>query len=203
MSVNNWPIDDNLTSVSLIARLRQPDDDDAWLRFSYVYGPLISRWCERSGLQHADVADVMQEVMASARRGIAKVNHGGENDSFRGWLWAITRQRVRDHFRSFARQPIGYGGSTALQLIENLPDDAPETSEDVADLHLRVLAGLHADFSKTVWTSFWRVVVEKDAAKNVAEDLGVSVWAVYKAKSRVLTRLRQELGGTDCPIFDD
>ena len=66
MSVNDRPTDEDLTSVSLIARLRQPGDDDAWLRFSHIYGPLIARWCERSGLQHADVSDVRQEVMASA-----------------------------------------------------------------------------------------------------------------------------------------
>lgn len=101
--------------------------------------------------------------------------------------------RIALHFRRWAKSPAAPGGTDALHLIEQLPDDRPETEQDIAELHLRALEGLKVSFNETTWTAFWRVVVDGDEAKHVAEDLGVSVWAVYKAKTRVLAKLRVEL----------
>jgi len=186
---------ENLTSPTLILSLQSGDDDGAWQRVVRIYGPLIFSWCTRCGLQESDAADVSQDVLADLAKSIRGFSRDGDGATFRGWLWRITRNKVADHFRHWAKTPSGSGGTGALQLIEQLPDDSPETTEDVSDLHLRALEGLRCKFNESTWTAFWRVVVEGDAAKDVAEDLGITVWAVYKAKTRVMAKLRAELGG--------
>ncbi len=191
--INRAPAE-NLTSPTLILSLQNGADEDAWPRVVRIYGPLILSWCTRCGLQPSDAADVCQDVLADLARSIGKYSSDGDGATFRGWLWTITRNKIADHFRRWANAPGGAGGTGALQTIQQLPDQRPETSEDVADLHLRALEGLRTKFNESTWTSFWRVAVEGDAAKDVAEDLGTSVWAVYKARTRVMAKLRAELG---------
>lgn len=184
---------DNLTSPTLIISLRS-GSDDAWQRMVRIYGPLIYRWCGRCGLQESDAADVSQEVLGDLTRSIQGFSYDGDGATFRGWLWTITRNKISDCCRRWADAPVASGGTSGLRLIEQLPNERPETPEDVADLHLRALEGLRCNFNVTTWTAFWRVVIEGDAAKDVAEDLELSVWAVYKARTRVLAKLRSELG---------
>ncbi len=185
---------ENLTSPTLIVSLKNGDDETAWGRLDRIYGPLIYQWCVRCGLQESDAADVSQDVLSDLTKAIQRFCPDGDGATFRGWLWTITRNKVADHCRRWSDTPVATGGTNALNLIEQLPDERPETAEDVADLHLRVLEGLRSSFQLTTWTAFWRVTVEGDAAKDVADDLGISVWAVYKARTRVMTRLRAELG---------
>ena len=52
---------------------------------------------------------------------------------------------------------------------------------------------MQAEFEPSSWRAFWSMVVEGHSAAEVAQQLGISVGAVYVAKSRVLARLRQEL----------
>ncbi|MEL6111019.1 MAG: sigma-70 family RNA polymerase sigma factor [Planctomycetota bacterium] len=187
---------DNLTSPTLILALQEGGDTgNVWPRLVRIYAPLIYRWCQRSGVQEADASDISQEVMSDVIRAISEYSHDGDAATFRGWLWTITRNRIALHFRKWAKSPVAPGGTDALQLIEQVPDERPEKPEDVTDLHLRALETLKIDFNEATWTAFWRVVIDRDEAKDVAEDLGVSVWTVYKAKSRVLAKLRSELGG--------
>jgi RNA polymerase sigma-70 factor (ECF subfamily) len=192
---NSLETTDDLTSPTLILSLQNGDDDGAWQRVVRIYGPLIFSWCKRCGLQESDAADVSQDVLADLSKSIGGFSRDGDGSTFRGWLWRITRNKIADHFRRWAKTPSGSGGTGALQMIEQLPDENPETSEDVTDLHLRALEGLRCNFNESTWTAFWRVVVEGDSAKDVAEDIGISVWAVYKAKTRVMAKLRAELGG--------
>ena len=191
----NQETTDNLTSPTLILSLQLGEDDTAWLRVVRIYGPLIHTWCTRCGLQDSDAADVSQDVLADLAKSIEKFSRDGDGATFRGWLWTITRNKIADHFRRWSQTTNGSGGTGALHLIEQLPDERPETPADVTDLHLRALEGLQCNFNEATWTAFWRVVVEGDAAKDVSEDLGITVWAVYKAKTRVMAKLRAELGG--------
>ncbi len=190
----NQETTDNLTSPTLILSLQNGDDDGAWQRVVRIYEPLIFSWCRHCGLQQSDAADISQDVLADLTKSIDSFSRDGEGSSFRGWLWRITRNKIADHFRRWSKTPSGSGGTGALHLIEQLPDESPETAEDVCDLHLRALEGLQCKFNESTWTAFWRVVVEGDAAKDVAEDIGMTVWAVYKAKTRVMAKLRAELG---------
>ncbi|MEX0819426.1 MAG: sigma-70 family RNA polymerase sigma factor, partial [Pirellulaceae bacterium] len=123
-------------------------------------------------------------------------NGGG----FRGWLWTISRNKIRDHYRLQKRQAQAAGGTDALNQIQQLPEIPPSTASEsgvieLSGLHRRAMELVRNDFEERTWQAFWRAAVEGDAPADVAADLGISVWAVYKARSRVLSRLRQEFEG--------
>lgn len=183
------------TSSSLLARLRS-QDNDAWNRFVQLYGPLVYSWCRRRGLQAEDAADVMQEVFRNVS-GSIKDFKPAPNGSFRGWLWRITCNRLLDFFRRRQRQPSALGGSDAQQRWADLPEslDSSEPGASASgDLVHRALALIRPDFSDASWQAFVRVVMEDHRPEDVARDLGMTPNAVYIAKSRILRRLRDELG---------
>jgi RNA polymerase sigma-70 factor (ECF subfamily) len=187
------------TSRSLLARV-QADEPVAWERLVNLYAPLVLYWCRRSGLQDPDVADIFQEVFQAVLRHVGSFRKERKGDTFRGWLQRITQNKLRDHFRRLGREPRGVGGSSAQELLTQLPmperaaaDLAPEDDRE-RGLFARALDLIRMDFEENTWAAFWRTAVEGRAAKDVAADLGMSPGAVRVAKSRVLHRLREELG---------
>jgi RNA polymerase sigma-70 factor, ECF subfamily len=187
------------TFRGLLERVRV-DDAAAWHRLVDLYAPLVYRWCRRSGLPEQDAADIFQDVFQSVATHIAGFRKEKESDTFRGWLRTITRNKIRDHFRKSAREPAGEGGSEALVRIKALPDtalaDADESGDEQADRGLfgRVLSLIRVEFEPRTWQAFWQTAVDGRAANEVSADLDMTPGAVRVAKSRVLRRLRQELG---------
>ena len=180
-------------NTSILIRVRS-GESQAWQQLVLIYGPVVYDWGRACGLQDSDATDVMQATFTTVA---ARINqHSGGR--FRGWLWSIFRSRLMDHHRARAKRPVAIGGSTAnlnMQKILDLPPE--ETEEDRSSLLMRVLESVKEKIEEHTWTAFWRTTVENGTAADVAADLGVEVWVVHNAKSRVLKRLREELTGLE------
>lgn len=187
------------TASSLIRRV-QARDPDAWRRLTELYGPLVYHWCRRCGLQDADAADVFQDVFITLHRAVDRFDPQSTRGTFRGWLWTITQSRLRDRWRRQAGREAAVGGTDAQLQLAMLPDPFGEKSSDPSDrtetvsLFHRALRMIEAEFEPRSWQAFWRAVVEQQETSQIAADLGMSNAAVRQAKSRVLRRLRRELG---------
>jgi RNA polymerase sigma-70 factor (ECF subfamily) len=180
------------TPSSLVAGLKA-QDPVAWQRLAFLYAPVVMRWCLQRGLQANDADDVLQEVFRTVLSRIGDFRRQGPQDTFRGWLWAITRHKLGDHFRNAARPEAAIG-----KALDDLPGvvDAPSIAE-VDPLFQRALESVRGQFEATTWQAFWSVVVEERVPAVVAAELGLSPNAVYLARSRVLRRLREELGDVE------
>jgi RNA polymerase sigma-70 factor (ECF subfamily) len=186
---------DKPTSLTLLERVRGRDEE-AWRRLLHLYGPLVDRWCGHQGVRGDDLEDVRQEVFRAVLTGLEGFRRDRPGDTFRGWLRVVTRRRVLDHFRLRQDRPAAQGGTDARRLLEqaasqDLPDD---TDEDLRELYRRALDLVRGEFEPQTWSAFWRCVIEGQSPAEIAADLGVTPAAVRKAKSRVLFRLRQEIG---------
>jgi RNA polymerase sigma-70 factor (ECF subfamily) len=186
------------TSRSLLARVLA-DEPRAWERLVHLYAPLVHQWCRRHGLQDQDLADVFQEVFQAVVSHVGRFRKEHAGDTFRGWLRRITQNKLRDHFRRLSRDVRGVGGSSARERLAQLPEPRPAEDERPAEdaergLFARALGLIREEFEERTWQAFWRTAVEGRAAKDVAADLSMTPGAVRVAKSRVLHRLREELG---------
>ncbi len=184
------------TSRSLLLRIKD-DDAEAWDRLISLYTPLVYYWCQKQQLAEQDIPDIVQDVFRAVASNIGRFRKDRPGDTFRGWLRTITRSKVTDHFRKQQKQPNAVGGSVAQQRFAEVPDFEDDDSVDepaVQSLFLRALELIKADFQDQTWQAFWGVVVDGKLAKDVAEELSMRPGTVRVAKSRVLQRLRQELG---------
>jgi RNA polymerase sigma-70 factor (ECF subfamily) len=191
-AMSNSPV----TSPSLLARLRDSRDELAWTQFVEIYTPLIHRLARRTGLQDADLADLVQEVFGNVVRAIERYDPDPSKGSFRGWLSRIARNSILDSLAARRRHPQGAGSTDFVRLLEAQP--AP-TEEDTAlfqfEYKRRVFTWaaerVKVQVSPMAWKAFWMAGMEGRNAKEVAEALGTTIGTVYHCKSQVMTRLRR------------
>jgi RNA polymerase sigma-70 factor (ECF subfamily) len=186
------------TQRSLIDRARAREAA-AWERLVALYAPLVLSWCRSCGLQADDAADVFQEVFQAVATHLSGFRRERPGDTFRGWLRRITRNKVNDHFRRREREPAGLDGSEARAMLSQVPNTLPveengASAEQESELLHRALEMIRSEFEANTWQAFWQTAVEGRAAADVAADLGMTPGAVRVAKSRVLHRLRTDLG---------
>jgi RNA polymerase sigma-70 factor (ECF subfamily) len=145
-----------------------------------------------------DAADVAQEVFETVAAKLGEFHHDGTGDSFRAWLRAITRNKIGDHFRDLNREARAKGGTDAQMKLQDIsePPDPPSVADLASEGTLLVRSALQlvrSEFEERTWQAFWRITIDGQSPDCVAEEFGMTLHAVYKAKSRVLCRLRQEL----------
>jgi RNA polymerase sigma-70 factor (ECF subfamily) len=183
------------TSTTLLIRVKAKDQE-AWRRLVHLYSPLVHHWCQRSGLQEADTADVTQDVFRTVAESIDGFHHDQSGDSFRGWLRTVTRSRILDFLRRKARWTEGIGGSDAqIRWLEfpDDPEDASSSDEDERAILVRQVVDMVLGHCKEEnRQAFLRVVVGGQHPVDVARDLGMTSNAVYLAKSHILRRIREE-----------
>ena len=194
------------TSLSLLERLqdRSRPDNESWSRMVVVYSPLILNWLRRSGLEGQDADDVVQETLAVVFRRLPEFQKNERTGSFRAWLRTIAVNCLRDFWKARNRRKagagMGSGSDDVQQMLEQLSDPTSALSaiwDREHDRHVTqyLLQTIQPEFSEQNWQAFLRVAVQGEPAKEVAQSLGITVNAVYIARSRVLTRLRQEGNG--------
>ena len=187
------------TPLSLLERARAADrDEDAWRRLVALYRPLVRFWCARSGVRAADQDDVVQEVFAAVARHLGEFRRDRPGDSFRGWLRVITRNQVLLSLRRGQGQARAEGGSQALRKLQEVPDalagPSPEEDEQMKQVYQRALEQVRGEFEECTWRAFWLTAIEGRQPAALAAELGVTAGAIRQAKSRVLRRLREEMG---------
>ncbi|WP_165229240.1 RNA polymerase sigma factor [Aquisphaera insulae] len=186
------------THASLVIRLRDPEDEQAWSQFVAIYGPVVRRIARGRGLQEADAEDLCQEVFRAVARAIERYDPDPRRGSFRGWLSRIARNLIINLFAARRQHPPGSGDTNILRLLEDQPDPASVDSAEFDAEHRRGLVlwaaeRVRHEFSDVAWQAFRLAGVDGKPAREVAESLGMSLGTVYQYKSRAVVRIRREL----------
>jgi RNA polymerase sigma-70 factor (ECF subfamily) len=188
------------TPVSLLERLRRRPDEASWQRLVALYTPLLRGWLRRHALHAQDAADLTQDVLVVVVRELPHFEHSGQLGAFRHWLRSILTNRLRDFWRAKRFRPVATGDSAFAGMLDQLQDphsDLGRRWDEEHNEHVarHFLALIESEFQPTTWRAFQRVVLAGDKPAVVAQELGLSVNAVFIAKSRVLSRLREEMAG--------
>ena len=188
------------TSLSLLSRLGRSPESESWNRLVELYAPLIRAWLRKYDVQAADADDLLQEVLLAVSKDLGKFDHGGQPGAFRAWLKSILVNRLRNFWRARNRRPQASGESGIDERLAELENPTSELSQIWNQEHdeyvLRQLISLaEPHFAPNTWKAFCRVGLEGERPRDVASELQISLNAVVIAKSRVLSRLRQEAEG--------
>jgi RNA polymerase sigma-70 factor (ECF subfamily) len=193
------PVDESpLTRASLLIQIRDGSNHAAWQEFVNLYGPLVYGFARKRGLQDADAADLMQDVLRSIASAIGRLDYDRNQGTFRGWLFTITRNKVFNFLSARRIRPQGSGDSATNRLLAEEPDGSSDGTDAWELEYQRRLASLamervKGEFQENTWRAFWLTAVEGVAASEVAAQTGMSLGAIYVAKSRVLARLREQV----------
>jgi RNA polymerase sigma-70 factor (ECF subfamily) len=184
------------TSISLLERLRLGPDPAAWQLLVDLYTPLIRGWLGRFGVPPTDLDDILQEVFGALVRELPDFCHDLRRGAFRRWLRTIAMNRLRNFWRARARG-AGPDPEPLLAQIEDRAGDLNRRWDEEHDQHVarRLLELLEPEFEPNTWKAFCLLVLEGMDTRAVAERLGTTPNAVRIAKSRVLSRFRQEIEG--------
>jgi RNA polymerase sigma-70 factor (ECF subfamily) len=183
--------DSTTTRASLLIRLRDEQDAQAWGEFVEIYTPLVYGFLRRRGLQDADAEDVTQDVFRTVARSVGRFDCDRRLGTFRGWLFSVVRSRLSD-FRTRRARRLAESGET--DVLDHLEEHATEGVWDQdyrRELFDWATRRVRGDFQDSTWQAFWRTGVQGENTKQVAASLNMSEGAVYIAKCRVLARIKQ------------
>lgn len=183
------------TRASLLLKLCDPRDQEAWREFVALYEPVIYRMLKRAGLQQADALEVMQELLLAVSRSIERWEPSPDRGSFRGWLRRVARNLVVSWVRRNQRRVTASSLDIETLAAEDEPVEGAETREFDGEvqraLFRRASERVRGEVRPNTWQAFWEVAVEGREVGEVAKRLGMTEGAVRVAKCRVTTRLRE------------
>ena len=182
-----------LTRPSLLVRIKDFADRNAWGRFVELYAPLVYGFARKRGLQEADASDLTQDVMRAVAASAQRLEYDPQRGSFRGWLYRVACSKFSDFLQTRNRHCQGTGETAVIAVLNEQPAPDEEQWEEEYQQHLFAWAAdrVRSEFEETTWQAFRQTAVEGRSPKDTATALGISVGAVYIAKSRVLSRLRE------------
>lgn len=185
------------TRHSLLMRVGDPADGQAWGEFWALYQPVVYRMARQFGLQDADAQDLTQDVMAAVARAIPSWQPDSTRGKFRTWLYTVVRNKT---IAALRRQRPGDRGTGDTQILNNV-EARPIEAADAFELEVRRTAFQQAaervrpQVQSATWEAFYRTSVLNRTIEETAKELGLSIGSVYAARSRVLARLRTEIEG--------
>ena len=183
-----WPA----TRVTLLDRIRDRQDQEAWAEFVTLYGPLLFHFARRRLPQDEDAADVMQEVLSAVMRGSYQRPAG----RFQKWLVTVLLNEIRDFHAARVRRYEVCGGTTVNERLREEPSRAEEEEWDRdRQRHLFRAAAerVRARSNPIHWDAFERTALHNQSGQEVASTLKVSVTNVYAIKSRLMKEIKDEI----------
>ena len=185
------PISPPETRDSLVSRLHDARDVDAWNTFIEIYSPIITRTATKVGLQPVDVEDCVQEVLTSVSKSIAAWLQRPDRGPFRSWLSTVARNKSIDLITRRKFKSLAYGGHESLDQVAQ--DKQVSTCFD-RELHRQIYYEsakiVRGQVSAKTWLAFYRTSVLRHKISTVAEQLNMSTGSIYIARSRVMKKLR-------------
>lgn len=187
------------TQATLLVRIRDAHDREAWELFVDLYAPLVYGFLRKRGLQDADAADLTQDVLRQVSEKAKNWEYDPRRGTFRSWLFTVVQNRLTDHWRKESHREQGSGDTGDQQRMSEIPNEQELEASSAWDIdYERQLFHYAAnvvkqDFTPATWQAFWLTAVEGTSGADAARQLNLSVAAVYLAKGRVMKRLKDQV----------
>ncbi len=191
------------TRASLIVRLRDRADQEAWYEFVEIYQPVVYRLARAKGLQDADAEDLAQQVLTAVAAAIDRWDPDPERGRFRSWLGQIAHNLIVNALTRGAPDRAAGGSGERDMLDQYAAREGPASDLLRTECRREVFAWaarqVRVEFQAETWLAFWYTAVEGRDVSDVAGLLAKQPGAVYAARSRVMRRLKQKVLEWDGP----
>ena len=183
------------TRESLILRLPTASDAQAWHEFVEIYEPLLFRFARRRGLQDADAREVAQGVFLAVAKSVERWQPDKQRGRFRAWLFRIARNHLINYLSKESRHRA-VGGTEELGLLHEIASPSNDLSLEAdyrREMFRLAAAEVKESFHEKTWAAFWQTSILEKPVEAVAVELGLTIGAVYIARSRVISQLKKTI----------
>jgi len=189
--MNSSSFDPSRTHASLLIRLRDNADQQAWEEFHERYAPMIRGWCRHWFPRELD--DMVQEVLTRLVSSLKNFEYEPGKGRFRGYLKTVTHRLMAELKERPARTPV-FGDAEMLNEIE-AGGDLEERLAAMFDLELldQAKERVRGRVEERTWSAYVETAERWRKPAEVARELGMKVGAVFQAKYSVITQLRREI----------
>lgn len=189
------------TNETLLARVRDPQDLQAWAEFVSIYRPLLYRFGRRYGLQDVDAQNLVQDDLQKVARQVERWESGKPSGGLRRWLATVARNAAIDAIRR-VRPDAAQGGTSVQDRLLELRDRRDSSEHELQrELDRQAFrwaaARIRDEFTDSTRSAFWRMTVDGESCSEVAESAGRTLGSVYTARSRVMQRLKEKVNHFD------
>lgn len=187
---------DWVTTSTIIRDLRDLSNQTAWRGFvDRFHGPVVG-FVAKMGFSEEDAQDVAQESLVAFADTLREGRYDRERGRLRSWLFGIAyKQAMRQRQASARRERLIESGEAAERAISEMPDEksAGELWNTLWEQFLvqECFRQVRREFQADNVRAFELIVREGYDAKEAAETVGTTTRAVYNAKHRILTRMRE------------
>ncbi|MEN7973007.1 MAG: sigma-70 family RNA polymerase sigma factor [Verrucomicrobiota bacterium] len=188
----------NPTRVTLLAKLKKTENAEAWAEFEGIYRGFILSLIVRMGINQEDAKDISQAVLTKVWQKIEDFEYNQNKGKFHNWLAAMTRNTVKDFFRTkknfiTGRDSVEYQ-EQYLDIEEQVLPDIENLAREEWVLHITNLAwnNIKDDIYKTKQEVF-KMVSQEVPNKEIAQKLGISEASVRVYKAEVFEKMRAEI----------
>jgi RNA polymerase sigma factor (sigma-70 family) len=179
------------TRASLLVRLRDPRDEEAWGQFVDLYAPVVYGFARKQGLQDADAADLSQEVLRAVHGSVGRLDYDPARGAFRNWLFTVVRRKLSNWRRAEQNRASGEAAAAVERCLTSVDPEAEWEAEWKQGLFIWACEQVRRDVAGRTWQAFWLTAVDGRPGQEVADELGLSLTSVYHARSRIVARLRE------------
>lgn len=183
------------TSTSLLLALKDRENDGVWTTFCERYQPLVLSFARKLGLNEHEAEDAAQETLMAFAKAYEQGAYDPEKGRLRQWLLGIASNKIRDIQRRRGREYVPDVPADETGLLDGLPDDRTLSELWEAEWERSILAACMEIVRRQVepgtMQAFELFVLQEKPAEEVAQQLGTTANAVFKAKRRVLSRMRE------------
>lgn len=191
--------DAGTTNPTLLNRLGDWRDHEAWVGFVLRYDPVIRSISRRYRLDAELTEELCQRVWIDLARRMRTYRYD-PGKTFRGWLRRLCHSRAIDLLRkkkkasavaSLEDHPAGVfpdSLSAGLDVDENAGSERPVLLRQAEE----VQAAVRQRVSEQTWQIFWNIAIKGRSVREASEAVGISYYAAFAAQKRVGRMLRDE-----------
>ncbi len=185
-------MDIDRTTTEMLDGLHDSSNERVWTDFDDRYRPILIGFGRSLGLSDADAADLAQDAITRFVIEYREGKYDRERGRLRSWLIGIVRYRVLELRRKKGVRKEAHGVTRAAELPSKREMTQMFERQHEAEIYRRAVEKLKATSKTDEHTvrAFELLMERQMAPKLVAEELGMSIDDVYRAKSRVAQRLR-------------
>jgi RNA polymerase sigma factor (sigma-70 family) len=184
------------TRVTLLMRVKDPDDEKSWEDFVFYYKKFIYIICRSMKLNHHDSEEIVQKVLLKLWEKLPEFEYQ-EGSRFRSWLYVFISNAVKEFYRSTAR------ANERKEKAADLEHWKPSNSfnkeiEDKVEREWQnyisnvALENISSEFSDKVMDVF-RKFNEGKPVKELSKELNLPTNTIYVYSQRVIKRLKKEI----------